>query len=501
MFSKIKLLINRLGKRMVNNTSSVINISDKNYVENKISTWKSSVERMEQITGEKYYKGLHDILKRKRTVIGENGALTEVGNLPNNQIVDNQYGKMVDQKKNYLLGQPIVFTSENEQYNEALQQVFNKNFLRTLKNVGLDSLTGGIAWLHPYYDEEGNFKFKKFPAYEILPFWANKEHTKLKCAIRYYHEEERDGNKDDLVEKVDLYTPDGIYYFDLKNGKLVLNSEMPHSNYLTLETEEGEQAYNWTRIPLIPFKFNSFETPLINRCKSIQDAINLIMSDFVNVMEENAGGNSILILKNHGGENLGSFRRKLATYRAVKIETTPNLDGGIEKLEIEVNSENYEIILKALKRQLIENCRGFDAKDERMSNNPNQMNIQSAYTDLDLDAREMEAEYEAAFDELLWFVNQHLANSGVGNFENEEVDIQFNKDTLVNETEVMDMLTKAGVRIPNEILLEQVPWIDDVERAKDLLEEEEQKQLDIYGGALPVNGNKTDGEVDDEEDK
>lgn len=492
MFDKFKLFINRLGKKMISATSSVIDVSNKRYIEFKLSAWKTSMERMNQITGEKYYKGLHDIIKRKRQVIGEDGMPVVVDNLPNNRIVDNQFGKMVDQKKNYLLGQPIVFSSENEQYNEALKTVFDKSFMRIVKNVGLDSLTGGIAWLHPYYDEAGNFKLKRFPAYEILPFWADKAHTKLKFAVRYYIEEKPASTSGEIVEKVEIYTPMGIFYYELINNTLFPDPKTPHRDYLTIESEEGEQGYNWTRVPLVPFKFNSFEMPLINRCKSIQDAINLIMSDFVNGMEENAGGNSIIVLNNYDGENLGEFRQKLAQYRAVKVRTTDSAKGGVEKLEIEVNATNYETVLKALKRQLIENCRGFDAKDERMGNNPNQMNIKSMYTDIDLDAHDMEAEYQASFDDLLWFVDQHFINTGVGSFENEEVEVIFNRDTLVNETEVMQMLTTAGVRIPNEILLQQVPFIDDIDHAKELLEEEEKKQLDPYNGVFPTPNNGGD---------
>ncbi len=201
MFGKFKLFINRLGKKMIRTTSSVIDVSEKRYIEFKLASWKVSKERMDQITGEKYYKGLHDIIKRKRQVIGEDGGLVNVDNLPNNRIVDNQFGKMVDQKKNYLLGQPLVFNSENDQYNEALKTVFDKTFSRTIKNVGLDSLTGGIAWVHPYYDEQGVFKLKRFPAYEILPFWGDKAHTKLKFAVRYYVEEKPSSLNNDIIER------------------------------------------------------------------------------------------------------------------------------------------------------------------------------------------------------------------------------------------------------------------------------------------------------------
>ena len=74
----------------------------------EIHEWKNSQQRLNQIIGERYYVGKHDILDRKRTVIGEDGHMQIVENLPNNKIVDNQYAKAVDQKVNYLLGKPIT---------------------------------------------------------------------------------------------------------------------------------------------------------------------------------------------------------------------------------------------------------------------------------------------------------------------------------------------------------------------------------------------------------
>lgn len=473
--------------------------TEKDYIEYKINTWKHSKERQAQITSELYYKGIHDIIKRRRQVIGANGALTEVNNLPNNCIVDNQYSKMVDQKKNYLLGQPIAFNAENKQYTDVLQEVFNKEFDKIIKDIGQDAIIGGLAWLHPYYDEEGNFKFKRFPAYEILPFWANKEHTKLKFAVRYYLEEKRNSKNEEIIEKVELYTPEGIFYYDMKNGNLTLNEDDPHKDYLTLESEEIEQGFNWERIPLIPFKCNNFEIPLLNKCKSIQDAINLMNSDFVNIMAENAGGSSILVLKNYDGEKLDDFRKKLIELRAIKVRSTASGgDGGVDTLDVEVNAVNYETILKLLKRQLIENCRGYDAKDERLGGSPNQMNIKSMYSDLDLDAKEMETEFEASFKSLFWFVNQHLINTGKGNFENEDIDIIFNKDSVVNETEVLNSLIQAGVRIPNKLLLQQVPFIDDINEAEKLLKEEQEQELDIYNGSVPMVKNNDIKEENEE---
>ena len=75
-------------------------MSDLVFLEQSIMRWKGSPERAMQIKGHLYYDNEHDILTRKRTMIGEDGKLQEIENLPNNQVMDNQYAKMVNQKSN-----------------------------------------------------------------------------------------------------------------------------------------------------------------------------------------------------------------------------------------------------------------------------------------------------------------------------------------------------------------------------------------------------------------
>lgn len=83
---------------------------------------ENSPQRIMQIKGHLYYDNEHDILTRKRTMIGEDGKLQVVDNLPNNRVIDNQYAKLVNQKANYLLGQPFAIDCDNEQYVELLKR-------------------------------------------------------------------------------------------------------------------------------------------------------------------------------------------------------------------------------------------------------------------------------------------------------------------------------------------------------------------------------------------
>ena len=125
----------------------------------EIKEWKDSKKRKEQLVGDAYYEGDHDILRRQRTIIGEDGKLQVVQNLPNNRLIDNQFALMVDQKTNYLVGKPFTVTCKNKTYADLLTKVFDKRFNRLLKYVCEDALKGGIGWLFPYYGDDGKLAF------------------------------------------------------------------------------------------------------------------------------------------------------------------------------------------------------------------------------------------------------------------------------------------------------------------------------------------------------
>ena len=210
---------------------------DIRYLELVLRKWLDSPQRNEQLLAEKYYDGDHDILQRKRMVMNAEGTLTPVENLPNNRLVDNQYRKLVDQKTNYVLGKPLTIATEKEEYLKLLGEVFSKKVHRTLRVLAQHAVDGGIAWLYPYYDEEGNFKIAEFPAYEICPIWKDKAHTELDCGMRYYPEEvflDNGGTK--LIFHVDLFTNHGITHFLYQGGSLV-PCDLPHTDYLFVELE------------------------------------------------------------------------------------------------------------------------------------------------------------------------------------------------------------------------------------------------------------------------
>lgn len=452
------------------------------FLEKEIEAWESSKDRQLQIKAEDYYAGDHDILSRKRKVIGKDGTLVEVTNLPNNKIVDNQYANAVDMKTNYLFAKPFTVETDDEDYGKILDLYFNNKFRRQVKRVGRGSINCGISWLHPYYGDDGTLKFKMFSGWEVLPFWKDAEHTELDAAIRMYTVEGYEGAQPVKIKKVEYYTADGIKRYEIKNGKLILDNDNPSTTHFMAVGNDGQEvALNWERIPMIAFKFDDSETPLIKRVKSLQDAINKLDSDFMNNMEETPR-TAILVLENYDGTDLGEFRYNLATYGAVKVSSGggEGSRGDVRTLEVEVSAENYKAVRNVLKEALVANARSVDAKDERMGSGTNEKNLQSMYLAMDIDANGMELEFQASFEELLFFINADIANKGLGDFDASEVDILFNRDVLTSEGDTITNLKNSQGMISDETIVAMHPYVKDKDAEMKRLKAERKEKMTMF---------------------
>ena len=81
-----------------------------------------------------------------------------------------------------------------------------------------------------------------------------------------------------------------------------------------------------------------------------------------------------------------------------------------------------------------------------------------------------------------------MANTGQGNFENEDVDIIFNRDMLISESEIISNINNSQ-DLSLESRLANHPWVDDVNAELKRIEEEKQKEMALY--PFPSN-NPTD---------
>ena len=163
-------------------------ISDKEFVRREMQKFLSSKERKNILTGRKYYEGDHDIKQKKRTMSIENSTVVQDAsneiplNLPNNQLVDNKFDDLVDQKVNYLFGNPLEVKTDDA----VLTELLGKEFHRQLLNVAKDAYIGGKGYLHPYIAENGDLIFRRMKPENVIPYWHDEEHSKLDAFIYFY---------------------------------------------------------------------------------------------------------------------------------------------------------------------------------------------------------------------------------------------------------------------------------------------------------------------------
>lgn len=452
----------------------------------EISNFKTSEEYKEMQVGEKYYRGEHDILERKRMSIGESGNMVEDKKLSNRKLLHTFSRKLTDQKTNYLLSKPPSVQTKNAAYATILSDMLlDKNFLRRLKNVGKDAITNGRAWVFVYYNEEGVLSFKRIPPREVIPIWKDAEHTELEAVIRFYEVDYYEGRMKYRITKVEYWTTSGVrrYVMGLPGKAAFIpdpdNLSTSHFSVLMKEGEEPDEL-NWSRIPFICFKYNSDELPLIKFLKALVDDYDLHRSDSSN----NIGDlpNQILKIKNFGGEDLGEFRHNMNYFKAVLIEG----DGDVNSLSMDLNSEAVQKHTDQLRKDIYEFGRGVDTQSEKFGNSPSGIALKFLFADLDLDANGIETEFQAAIDNLIWFIDTDIFNrsGGAEDYADEAVDFIFNRDILINETEaVTNSKDSVGV-ISEETIIANHPWVTDA-RAEMKRIEKERKEAEQRAPTYP----------------
>ena len=432
------------------------------YVEYQISKYAETHEKM--IIGKSYYKYEHDVDRKMRVVIGHKGKLKPVYNLPNQRVKDNQYARAVDQKVNYLFSKTPNINCDDENVVNYLTEFMNKSFIRVLNYIAIDSYNCGIGWLFLYTDGK-EIKFKKVSPDKIVPIWSDDSHEKLEGVILSVSKEEFEG--DTLVTKnyIYLYTKDAIKTYKYDNGYL---EHVEDNSYLT----KGDKAYSYGKIPFVYFKM-PMEQALISRVKCLQDALNVLVSNYADGMLENPG-NSIMIIKNYDGEDLGEFRQNLATDGAVKVRTADGSQGGIDTLEIKVNAENYKIIIELLKKAIAQNARSLYLDNDRTTQAPNSLNIKSMYSDMELDANALELEFTASFEYLFKFINQ-ITKMNIKNCE-----ISFKRNIMVNDESNVEMIKNSIGIVSDETLRANHPFVNDLELEEQRIKKQKDEQLKSF---------------------
>ncbi|MFD2703785.1 phage portal protein [Paenibacillus shunpengii] len=496
----MSMMMQEIIKILEDGANSVMTLEE--IIREEMSLWENSDERKWMITGDQYYRNRTDILDHKRMAIGESGVLYEVQNLANNKLVHGFVRKLVDQKVGYLLSKPFSTQTDNKAYLEALEEFFDKSFMRQLKNVGKESFNKGIAWLQVYYDQEGQLKTKLIPSEQIIPLWSDLAHTELDAVIRVYEVDVYEGKTKKKLKKVEFWSRDGVRRYventitsDVAKAGLIPDVEADEEDlgpHFKVVKNGEETGMNWERVPFIPFKYNTIEMPLVQVIKSLADDYEKKLSENSNNIDDTP--NHIFELTNYDGTDLGEFRHNLNTYRAVKVQE----NGGVKPVDIKLDTEALKTHVELLRKNIYEFGRGVDTQSDKFGNSPSGIALRFLYSDLDMDANDIETEFQAALEQLLWFIDVHLMNTTGVDYSGETVDFLLNRDIVINESETITNAKNSVGIISDETIRVNHPWVTDAAEEEKRIKEEckaaLEDPLNPFAGATPPAAPEEDEE-------
>lgn len=443
---------------------------------------------------QRYYENDADVKEKKRMVIGKdlenNAVLKESKVLANNKLNHNFMKKLTRQKIGYMLGKPFTMAPLKEDDKEAkaffedIKKYIDMNFYKFIKNVARDSIVKGIGWVQVYYNEAGALKFRRCMPEEVIPLWADADHTILAAVIRKYNVKKYTGSNKKTIKYVEYYTHEGVYYYVYdETGHLVLDPDKvvnPDGHFKLkpeeVESEEHIRSVSWQEIPFIPFKYDPDEQSLLSRIKSLIDDYDNKTSQISDSIEDNP--NSVTVIKNYDGESKEEFVQNKNEYRTIFVQG----DGDAKAMETPLNIGDLDKHLQRLRQDIYEFGQGVNTADKDIRDTSG-VALRFIYADLDMDCVDWGSEVKWSLMKLIWFIQQDIQYVLKKDYSGVEYDIVFNTDVIINETETITNCMNSAGHISSHTIAANHPWTIDADKEMQALKKEiEEMQYEPNSG-------------------
>ncbi len=406
-----------------------------------------------------YYIGKHDICNR----------ITADAAKPNNKIVNPFANYITDIMTGYFVGEPITYTSQDEELMGEVSAIFNYND-EAVENSSLakDASIYGSAYEQIYIDADGNVRFQKLDAISAIPIYDDTIEADLLYFIRYYADE--DILTGDTTEYVEVFSRTYHQLYKKNVSALTLISEEQHS---------------FGMVPIVVYKNNEEEIGDFEPVISLIDAYDKIQSDSVNDMEYFA--DAYLALYGMSGTDAND----IAAMKEQRVLLMAS-DAKAEWLVKQINDTYVE----NLKHRLEEDIHKFSAcpsmTDQDFASNASGVAMKYKLMGLDNKTSKKEHEFKKGLQRRLEIICNILAITGSA-YDYMAIEVHFKRNTPSNITEISDMLNKVGHLLSHETQIDLLPIGIDASAEMERIAAEENAGYNNYD-IQQVNENEVLGE-------
>lgn len=389
-------------------------------IQKYISDNRKREQRLQKLY--EYYKG--------KTAIC--GRILADASKPNNKIVNPYASYITDTFTGYFLGEPITYTSKNEQLLARIDELYNYND-EAAENAELakDASIFGVAYELLYTDENADIRFKKIDAIKAIPIYDNTLEEDLLYFIRYYDNTDIMTNK--TTTFVEVYSREWIRYY-VDEYALEFVREVPHA---------------FKGVPINIYQNNEELLGDFENVISLIDAYDKITSDSVNDMEYFA--DCYLALYGMSGteaEDITAMKEQ----RVLLMET----DARAEWLTKQINDTYVENLKNRIDTQIHKFSRCPALTDADFAANASGVAMKYKLMGLETATSKKERAFKKALQRRLELICNVYSVMGT-DFDYREIQMNFTRNIPSNLVEMADVISKIGHLLSEETQISLLP--------------------------------------------
>ena len=367
------------------------------------------------------------------------------------------------------------------------------DFNAILKTQVVEASNAGVAWLHYWIDNSGNFRYDTVRPDQVYAIFDTKMGNKILGVLRTYKEFDEDAGK--YVDRFEYWTSTKGEFFtkDALDDSVItpwdrVNTYDMSSGLLTGQGNVYEHGFG--RVPFIAFPKNAFWQNELHKYKGLIDGYDDVFNGFINDVDDIQ--EVILVLKNFGGEELKDFMTSLRKYKAIKVDNMGSGDtSGVDKLQIDIPTEARTKLLQIIRDDIFLYGQGIDPANFE-SSNASGVAIKMLYSHLELKASNTQTQFERSIREL---VRAILHYKGLADADGRKIELTWKRTMVEDNLAKAQALATLANYSSEETIAKNNPMVDDWQ------EELKAKQDDIersdgFRSNLSFKDDKADG-VDD----
>lgn len=395
-----------------------------------------------------YYVGKHKIYEEKK----------RDKTAPNNRLVNNMAKYITDTAIGYFVGEPIVYNSQNEEYLQIVQDIFDYNDEQD-HNMELAKQCSicGSCFEMLYLDEDAQIRFVRIPEKDgIMICEADGGVSAPRAFIRRIIFKNKE---DDEICKVEFWDTSRTMYFQSVNGG--------HLNLVAVE------EHYWNDVPFVEYINNEERIGDFEGVITEIDAYNKVQSNTANYFQYNDDAIlKVLKLGDVSSQDIADMKEK----GAIILE-----DGGdvlwLLKTIDDTALENYK---NRLREDIHTGANVPCLSDESFGGNLSGVAISYKLWGLEQICSIKERKFKKGLQRRIELITNILNIKG-HSFDYRDITPKFRRNKPQNDKETAEIVTLLANDLSRETRLQMMPGVENVQDELRKLEEEKNKEMEEFG--------------------